>query len=71
MLRTATMNPALVLDLDDSLGLIEAGKPADLVLLDANPLWEISNIQRIRAVVADGRLYPLVDRDRLLSGSKR
>jgi predicted amidohydrolase YtcJ len=69
-LQTATLNPARVLDLGDSLGPVEAGKLADLVLLDANPLEDISNTRRIRAVVADGRLYRRADLDRLLAGSK-
>lgn len=66
-LRTATLNPARVLGRSDSLGSIEAGKLADLVLLDADPLAAIANTQRIRAVVADGRLYRRADLDRLLS----
>jgi hypothetical protein len=37
------------------------------VLLDANLLEDISNTQRIRAVVADGRLYRRADLDRLLA----
>ena len=65
-LRTATLNPARVLDLAGSLGSIETGKLADLVLLDANPLADIANTQRIRAVVANGRLYRREDLDRLL-----
>jgi imidazolonepropionase-like amidohydrolase len=66
-LRTATLNPARVLRMEDSLGTIEAGTLADLVLLDANPLEDISHTQRIRAVVADGRLYRRADLDRVLA----
>lgn len=66
-LLTATINPARVLGQVDSLGSIEAGKLADLVLLEANPLADIRNTQRIRAVVADGRLYRRGDLDRLLT----
>jgi len=69
-LRTATLNPARVLEMADSLGSIEPGKLADLVLLDANPLEDIRNTQKIRAVVADGRLYRRADLDQLLAGSK-
>jgi imidazolonepropionase-like amidohydrolase len=54
----------------DSLGSIEPGKLADLVLLDANPLEDIRNTQKIRAVVADGRLYRRPDLDQLLAGIK-
>ena len=64
-LRTATVNPARVLGMADSLGTIEAGKLADLVLLDANPLADIANTRQIRAVVADGRFYRRADLDRL------
>ena len=66
-LRTATLNPARVLGVDDSLGSIEVGKVADMVLLDTNPVANIRNTQRIRAVVANGRLYRRADLDRLLA----
>jgi imidazolonepropionase-like amidohydrolase len=64
-LQTATINPARVLGQADSLGSIEVGKLADVVLLGADPLADIRNTQRIRAVVADGRLYRRADLDRL------
>jgi imidazolonepropionase-like amidohydrolase len=70
-LQTATINPARVLGMADSLGTVEPGKLADLVLLDANALEDISNTQRIRAVVADGRLFRRADLDRLLAVSRR
>ena len=47
-----------------------ASSPASsqiLVLLDANPLEDIRNTQKIRAVVADGRPYRRADLDRLLA----
>ena len=55
-LRAATLNPALFLGLSDSLGTIEAGKIADLVLLEANPLDDVRNTRRIVAVISEGRL---------------
>jgi len=55
-LRTATINPARFLGVTDSLGSVEPGKVADLVLLDANPLADIANTKRIRAVIQGGRL---------------
>lgn len=67
-LQAATLNPARVLGMIDSLGTVEAGKLADLVLLDANPLEDIANTRRIRAVVSDGRLYRRADLERLLAG---
>jgi imidazolonepropionase-like amidohydrolase len=68
-LQTATLNPARVLKMADDLGTIEPGRLADLVLLDANPLEAIRNTQKIRAVVADGRLYLRAELDRLLVAS--
>jgi imidazolonepropionase-like amidohydrolase len=55
-LRTTTTNPASFLGVTDSLGTVARGKVADLVLLDANPLVDIANTKRIRAVIQGGRL---------------
>lgn len=53
-LQTATLNPAKFLGLEKSLGTIERGKVANLVLLDANPLDDIKNTRKISAVVVNG-----------------
>lgn len=53
-LQAVTINPARFLDRTDELGTIEAGKLADLILLDANPLEDIRSTQKIVAVVAVG-----------------
>jgi len=45
---------------------VETGKPADLVLLDANPLADIANTRQILAVITDGRLLHRADLDQLL-----
>ena len=66
-LRTATLNPAQVLGMSDSLGTVEPGKLADLVLLGANPLEEIGNARRIRAVVVNGQLLRRGPLDRLIA----
>src|SRR5437879_7028973 len=50
-LQTATLNPARYLGLQRTLGSVAPEQTADLVLLDANPLTDITNVQRIRAVV--------------------
>lgn len=62
VLRAATIDAARYSGLAASSGSVTVGKRADLVLLDANPLDDIANTRRIRAVIQDGRLY---DRDRL------
>ena len=56
-LRSATAVPAAVLHLDKEVGTIEAGKHADLLVLDKNPLEDISNIRTARYVMHDGRLF--------------
>ena len=65
-LQTATLNPAKYLDRLADLGTVERGKLADLVLLDANPLDDIANTQRIASVVAAGQYLSRTDLDRLL-----
>ena len=65
-LRTATLNPAKLLKGTDSLGTVAPGKLADLVLLDANPLADITNTTTIRAVVANGRYFDRAALDRVL-----
>jgi imidazolonepropionase-like amidohydrolase len=55
-LQSATYNPAEYFDMLKDLGTVEKGKTADLVLLDANPLDDISNTRRIAAVVVRGKV---------------
>jgi imidazolonepropionase-like amidohydrolase len=56
-LRTATINPVTYLKLTDSLGTIEKGKRADFVLLNGNPLKNITNTKNIFAVLINGKLF--------------
>lgn len=67
-LQTATRNPAEFMGRLKDLGTIERGKLADLVLLDANPLDDIANTRRIRAVVLAGRYLDRSELDRMLKG---
>jgi imidazolonepropionase-like amidohydrolase len=66
-LQTATMNPARFFGMESQLGTIEGGKLADLVLLNANPLQDISNTQKISAVVANGRYFSRKELDEMLA----
>lgn len=69
-LQSATLNPARYLGRDQDLGTIEVGKIADLVLLDANPLDDIANTQRIRAVVVNGRFLDRTALDLMLHNAE-
>jgi imidazolonepropionase-like amidohydrolase/Tol biopolymer transport system component len=56
-LKTATINPAQSLGLDDWIGSLETGKLADLIVMDKNPLEDIYNTESIRYTMVNGRLY--------------
>jgi predicted amidohydrolase YtcJ len=56
---SATANGASAAFRSRDLGTIEKGKEADLVLLDADPLADIHNIEKISAVIAQGRVVDL------------
>jgi imidazolonepropionase-like amidohydrolase/Tol biopolymer transport system component len=56
-LRSATINGAVYLGMDKEIGSIEAGKLADLLVLDRNPLENIRNSEYIRYTMLNGRLY--------------
>ncbi|MEP4148278.1 MAG: amidohydrolase family protein [Halioglobus sp.] len=56
-LSTATINPARYLKMDADIGSIEKQKLADLLILDANPLDNIRNTDKISHIMANGRLY--------------
>ncbi|HEY7291438.1 MAG TPA: amidohydrolase family protein [Vicinamibacterales bacterium] len=65
-LKAATVNPAMALNLDA--GTIEAGKLADIVLVDGNPLADIANARKVKRVIANGRAFTMDD---LLNGAAR
>jgi imidazolonepropionase-like amidohydrolase len=70
-LQAATIAPARAMGLSDSMGTVEAGRLADLVLLDADPLADIRNTRRIHAVVANGRWMDAADIARLLADARQ
>ena len=56
-LRIATINGARALGVSDKLGTLEAGKLADLVVIDGNPLTDIRNTRKVRIVIKSGTVY--------------
>ena len=60
-LRAATLNAARMIGKDKELGTLEAGKAADLVILDADPLADIRNVTRIHRTLKGGVVYEPID----------
>jgi imidazolonepropionase-like amidohydrolase len=56
-IQVATIVPARVMKADKELGTVEAGKRADLTILDGNPLDSIHNIRKVEYVVTGGAMY--------------
>jgi imidazolonepropionase-like amidohydrolase len=68
-LQAATIDPAIFLVNLDKYGVVEKGHMADLVLLNANPLEDITNTQKIAAVIFGGKYYSREDLDKLLASA--
>jgi imidazolonepropionase-like amidohydrolase len=56
-IQAATITPARVMKLENEVGTIEAGRRADLIIVDADPLQNISNIRKVKLVMTQGRLF--------------
>jgi imidazolonepropionase-like amidohydrolase len=56
-IRSATIVSARAMGLDRDVGTVEAGKRADLILVDGDPLADVRVLRRVTRVVANGRLY--------------
>jgi hypothetical protein len=69
-LQDATNRPAEFLGRTEEIGLVAAGKRADLVLLSADPLTDIRNTTKIEAVWARGKMFDRVALDALLNAAK-
>jgi len=66
-IESATLHPAQYFGLEKQQGSIAKNMKADLVLLDANPLENITNTRRIRAVMRNGYLHTRDDLDDILT----
>ncbi len=67
-LQTATINAARFLGIDDSVGTIQPGKIADLVILDGDPIADIHNTRKVNSYVRNGSLVTRDSIDRMLAG---
>ena len=64
-IERATRRAARFLRIGDSVGTIERGKIADLILIDADPLADIANTRRISAVLVRGQYYDRAGLERI------
>jgi len=57
VLRTATVNAADLLGLGNRLGTLEAGKLADIIAVDGDPLKDVRELSKVKFVMKGGRVY--------------
>ncbi len=70
-LQAATINAAESVGRLDSLGTIEEGKIADLILLEANPLLSVENTKRINSVFYNGKHFDRAKLDEILDNLEK
>jgi imidazolonepropionase-like amidohydrolase/Tol biopolymer transport system component len=70
-LRAATIMPATSLGYQNDVGSLEAGKLADLVVLDADPTVDIRNSDKVHQVMLGGRLYDAATLNETVTGNRQ
>ncbi|WP_286757144.1 amidohydrolase family protein [Roseivirga sp. UBA838] len=70
-LKAATINGAKFLEVDDFYGSLKAGKSGDLLILNDNPLEDISNTQSISSMVLQGKVYTKSDMQAMLESVRK
>ena len=60
-IQAATIVPARVMGVDKETGTVGAGKRADLIVIDGDPLADIRNTRNVELVVTGGKMYDSAD----------
>jgi len=69
-IKTATIIPATVMHTDNMTGSIDAGKQADIIIVDGDPLKNISEIRKVSVVIKGGKVYDPVKLHQMVGFSK-
>jgi imidazolonepropionase-like amidohydrolase len=69
-LKTGTITPAEVMGLGKQTGSITTGKNADIIIVDGNPLTNISNVRNVKVVIKAGKVYDPGTLHRMVGFSK-
>jgi imidazolonepropionase-like amidohydrolase len=56
-IQSATLTSARAMGMEKDSGTVEVGKRADVIIVDGNPLENISDIRKVSAVFAEGRMF--------------
>lgn len=70
-LQAGTIVPAKSLGMDADIGSLEAGKLADLVVLDADPTTDIRNSEKVHRVMLGGRMYDPLTLNEVVTGDRK
>ncbi len=70
-LQAGTIVPAKSLGMDADIGSLEAGKLADLVVLDADPSTDIRNSEKVHRVMVGGRMYDPLTLNEVVTGDRK
>jgi imidazolonepropionase-like amidohydrolase len=57
VIQIATSGAARVMGVEGEVGTIEAGKRADMILVDGNPLTHFADLRNVHRVITYGRVY--------------
>ena len=57
VIQLATSGAAKVMGMDKEVGTVEAGKRADLILVQGNPIENFGDLRKVSSVIANGRMY--------------